>query len=399
MKILYIECNMGAAGDMLMAALTELIPKPENFIKKINSLNIPNTEIIAEKSVKCGITGTHINVKIHGKEEIEHIHNHHNNDNIHHSHNHSKMKDIENIIANLPLSKEVIKNAVGVYRLIAEAESHVHGKEIEDIHFHEVGTIDAVIDVVGCCMLMEELAPDKIIVSPIKTGFGEVKCAHGTLPVPAPAAAYILNDVPIYSGSEYGELCTPTGAALLKYFADEFKSMPIMKIKKIGCGMGVKDFKTANCLRTFIGETEENETDIVCELSCNIDDMTGEEISFAVNKLFEAEALDVFTTAIGMKKNRPAVLLSCLCHEADKDKIIESIFNYTSTIGIREKICTRYTLKRNEKTTVTEYGNIRIKECYGYGVKKSKPEYEDLAKIADKNNVSISYVKSKLCSK
>lgn len=406
MKTLYIECNMGAAGDMLMSALLELHPNPEEFIKNMNSLKIPNVEIKLEKSVKCGITGTHIRVISYGIEENEnmyehhHEHNHeHNHEHSHehnhehnHKHHHTKVSDIENIISNLDVSENVKKNAVKVYKLIAEAESNAHGKEIEDIHFHEVGTMDAVADVVGCCMLIEYLNADEIIVSPIRVGFGSVKCAHGVLSVPAPATAYILKDVPVYAGDEAGEMCTPTGAAVLKHFADKFENMPVMKIQKIGYGMGTKDFKTANYLRVFLGESSDK-TDSISELKCNIDDMTGEEIAFAFNKIFEAGALDVFTTAIGMKKNRPAVLLSCICREDNKNEIIKTIFKYTSTIGIRENISKRYILERTEKTLYTEYGDVRAKECRGYGVKKLKAEYDDVFEIADKNNISISDIK------
>ena len=278
MKTLYLECNMGAAGDMLMSALSELLPEPHGFIARLNKLNIPNVTVTAEKAVKCGITGTHIHVMVNGSEENGHMHNHG-----HEHHHHSGMKELEAIINNLDVSEAVRKNAIAAYRLIAEAESHVHGREIDNIHFHEVGTMDAVTDIVGTCMLIEELAPDKIIASPVHVGSGQVKCAHGILPVPAPATAYILRDIPIYGGEIRGELCTPTGAALLKLFVSEFKALPCMKLSKVGYGIGTKDFDTANCLRAMIGETEE--TDTAVELCCNIDDMTGEEIGFAVERL------------------------------------------------------------------------------------------------------------------
>lgn len=302
------------------------------------------------------------------------------------------MADIKNLISKFDLPEKVKNDAVSVYELIAEAESKAHNCEIENIHFHEVGTMDAVADIVGVCLLINYLDVDNIISSPINVGKGTVKCAHGILPVPAPATAYILRDVPIYSNEVSGELCTPTGAALLKYFSSKFSSMPTMKVEKIGYGMGTKDFGTANCVRAFIGETEDK-VDKVTELSCNIDDMSGERIAFAVNKLFKSGALDVYTTPIGMKKNRPAVLLTCICRGEDKEKLIHLIFKYTSTIGIRENTFNRYILDRKEEKIDTKYGEVRVKKSSGYGVSKMKVEYDDLERIALENDIDISEIK------
>ncbi len=398
MKTLYIECNMGAAGDMLMSALSELVPDSDGFVKKLGGIGIPNVTVEKERVQKCGVYGTHIKVAVGGEVEGEHMHEYeHSHEHMHehhHHHHHSGMSDIEHIIGGLAVSEKVRENALAVYKLIAEAESAAHGCPIEQIHFHEVGTMDAVTDIVGVCMLIEELAPDRIVVSPINTGSGQVRCVHGILPVPAPATAYILKDVPIYSNDVRGELCTPTGAALLKRFADEFSNMPHMKISAVGYGMGSKDFETANCLRAFIGESRElGETDEISELRCNLDDMTGEEIGYAVEKLFEGGALDVFTTPIGMKKNRPAVLLSCLCRPQDKEKIAELIFKYTSTIGVREYLCKRYVLQRRDITVNTNYGEVRAKKSSGYGTEKVKPEYDELARLADENGVALSDIK------
>lgn len=273
MKTLYIECNMGAAGDMLMAALLEICPEPEAFVEKLNSLQIPKVTYRCEKSVKCGVTGTHMSVLIDGEEEEsadvtghhhghshadehEHHHEHSHSEGHHHHHGpHTSMSDITRMIEALDIPEKVKQDAIAVYRLIAEAESHVHGKSVEEIHFHEVGTIDAVADVVGVCFLIHELAPEQIVASPVHVGKGQVHCAHGILPVPAPATAYILRGVPIYSGEINGELCTPTGAALLKYFCAKFGSMPVMQVDRIGYGMGKKDFEAANCVRVMFGES------------------------------------------------------------------------------------------------------------------------------------------------
>ena len=412
MKILYLDCGMGAAGDMLTSALLELIPDREEFIKELNELGIPHVKFTAEKSVKCGITGTHMTVTVHGEEEGEHHHHHHAGEHHHHHHDehlhepshgechehhhhHSGMHEIEHIISHLKISDKVRQNVLAVYNLIAEAESHAHGKPVTEIHFHEVGTMDAIADVTAVCMLMEKINPDKVYATPVHVGSGHVHCAHGILPVPAPATAFILKDVPIYGGKINGELCTPTGAALLKTFVDSFGEMPVMKTEKIGYGMGKKDFEVANCVRAILGEAE-NREDVVLELSCNVDDMTGEAISFAMDRLFDAGAFEVYTVPIGMKKSRPGTLIRVMCSEAKKDEIVRTIFKHTTTIGIRETVTHRYVLKREMETKTTPYGNVRCKVSSGYGVTRSKLEYDDLAKIAKEQGIGIEDVKKML---
>ena len=387
MKTLYIECNMGAAGDMLLASLAELTGDVKACEEKLNSLGIPDVTYNFEKSVKCGIEGTHARVVVNGVEEDEHMHEeHHHHDHEHsheHHHHHTHMSDIENIINGLNVSDKVKADALAVYGLIAEAESKAHGKPVTDIHFHEVGTMDAVADIAGVCVLLEQLAPDKIIVSPLATGFGEVKCAHGILPVPAPATAGILEGIPSYSGDVEGELLTPTGAALLKHFADSFGSRPVMAIDKTGYGMGKKDFAKANMLRTFIG-TSEGEDDKVIELICNVDDMTGEEIGYATGVLMDNGALDVFTTPVFMKKNRPGILITCVIKPEEKDKFAKLIFEHTTTIGIRYHGMDRFRLARREEKVKTKFGEASVKISEGFGVTKIKPEYDDVAGQADK---------------
>lgn len=387
MRILYIDCNMGAAGDMLMSALLELHPDADGFLERLNALGIPNVKISKNKSVKCGITGTHVDVSVGGEQEDEHMHEHHGHHHEHH-HHHTGMHEIEHIISHFDLPQRVRADILAVYHLIAEAESHAHGCEIDQIHFHEVGAMDAVADVTGVCMLMHELGIDKVIASPVHVGCGQVKCAHGTLPVPAPATAYILKDIPIYGGGIQGELCTPTGAALLAHFVNEFSDMPVMRVSKIGYGMGTKDFETANCLRVMIGEGEEEKNQVL-ELKCNIDDMTAEEIAFAAERLRKTGALEVFAVPANMKKNRQGTLLSCICKPSDKDNIVKAIFKYTSTIGVRQNVCERYVLDRTENIVETKYGSVRIKRAEGYGVKRAKTEYDDVVKIAEMLGVSV----------
>ncbi len=408
MRTLYLDCGMGAAGDMLTAALLELLPAPDEFVKELNALGIPGVHFQKETSVKCGITGTHMTVTVNGEEEGSHNLDHHDHDHSHahhgdvHDHNldrhdhsrahhhHSSLHDIEHIIrGHLSLPEKVQNDVMAVYRLIAEAESHVHGVPVTEIHFHEVGTMDAIADITAVCMLIDRLSPDEIVVSPVHVGSGQVKCAHGILPVPAPATAHILKDVPIYGGSIRGELCTPTGAALLKHFAARFDSMPVMKTQAIGYGMGKKNFEEVNCVRAMLGEAIST-GDEIYELSCNVDDMTGEEVGFAVERLFAAGALDVYTIPIGMKKSRPGVLIHIMCYKADRETMIRTAFKYTTTIGIRESGLSRYVLERHIETCETPYGAVRCKVSSGYGVERRKYEYDDLSRIAREKDISIS---------
>lgn len=392
MKTLYLDCSMGAAGDMLAAALLELLPDPDAFVAELNALAIPGVRFSREASVKCGITGTHLQVTVHGEEECAHDHHHahaHHHDHAHIHHHHASLHNIEHIVrGHLSLPATVADNVMAVYHLIADAESKAHGKPVSEIHFHEVGTMDAIADITAVCLLMHRLAPDEIIVSPVHVGSGQVHCAHGILPVPAPATATILQDVPIYGGSIQGELCTPTGAALLKHFADSFGEMPVMRTSAIGYGMGKKDFPAANCVRALLGERSDASDDVI-ELCCNIDDMTGEAIGYAFDKLFAAGALDVYTIPIGMKKSRPGHLLHVICREADKDALVRALFAHTTTIGIRENRFRRYTLDRRIETIETVDGPVRRKCSTGYGVSREKFEHDDLARIADAQGLSL----------
>ena len=382
MRILYLECNMGAAGDMLFGALLNFARG--DFIKKINSIGIPHVFVENEITEKCGIHGNHITVKINGHHEDEH---HHHEEH----HHHIGMEEICDIIDSLKVSDKVKANAIAVYKIIAEAESLAHNKPVTKIHFHEVGMMDAIADIVAVCMLIEEINPEKIYCSKIHAGSGTVKCSHGILPVPAPATAHILRGIPIYGGEIQGELCTPTGAALLKYFVSEFGGMPAIITEKIGYGMGTKDFPSANCLRAFLGAESESGTEI-SELSCNLDDMTPEDISCAEKILFKNGALDVFKTSIQMKKNRMGTLLTCLCRKSDSDKMSQLMLKHTTTLGVREVICKRTVLERKAVDIETKFGKIKAKISTGNDIYKMKPEYDDVEKAAEENNLTFGEV-------
>ena len=492
MKLLYLDCGMGAAGDMLGAALAELLPDDARhaFTSDLNAAGIPGVHVSLDPSVKCGITGTHLTVTVNGTEEKEgghshshehshhdhqhdHAHDHSHSHDHHHDHSHRSLHDIHHIIDDLKLPEAVRTDILAVYRLIAEAESKAHDKPVSEIHFHEVGTMDAIADIASVCLLLHKLAPDQIIASPIHVGSGQVKCAHGILPVPAPATAYILKDIPIYSGSIQGELCTPTGAALLKHFVTRFDQMPLMTPASTGYGMGTKDFPAANCVRAILGESfaenqdailgesfAENQpeqpacipaapastatpapattpastatpaseeaaiTETICERSCNVDDMTGEDIAFAIETFLQNGALDAFTVPCTMKKGRPGVLVTVLCKNPDQKQMTRLILQHTTTLGVRSAIKKRWILSRTESETVIPddmlanvtspdmpaeskahelktTGNgctIRSKTSTGFGITRNKYEHDDLEKIARTYGLTLAQVRALLAA-
>ena len=456
MKTLYLECKMGAAGDMLMAALYELIDNKEAFLDKMNHL-LPEVSVQAKPAEKCGILGTHMEVKIGGEEELsedvhehhhheeepsgdvhehhhhhdeelsgeeyehhhhhhdeeEHEHHHHDDEeehghhhhdgeehDHHHHHVHRSLADMAAIIDGLAVSDWVKEKALSVYQEIAKAESAAHGRPVDEVHFHEVGALDAVADITGVCLLMEEIGADRILCSPLNLGSGHVRCAHGILPVPAPATASLVKGIPSYTSDIQGELTTPTGAALLRAFAGSFGPMPTMSVERTGYGMGMKNFAKANCVRAFLGTEEtgaftgstEETKDAgrypgctgdahVVELVANLDDMTPEQAGFAMEELLGEGALDVFYQPIHMKKNRPAFLLTCICKEKDADLMAREILRLSTTFGVRKRICDRYTLEVSFEEKDTPWGTVRMKTGKGFGVEKTKPEYEDMIKI------------------
>ena len=406
MKTLYIDCSMGAAGDMLAAALLELMPDADAALSQMNAFGIHGVAYARERMAKCGIMGTHLSVKVHGEEEgrddregsgcrdhrdhrdhrddremHEHGHGHHE-----HHHEHHGLGDVLHLVGHLALPEKVKGDVAAVYQLLADAESRAHGRPVGEVHFHEVGALDAVADIAAVCWLLAELAPDEVVVSPIHVGSGTVRCAHGILPVPAPATAFLLEGVPSYSdGAVQGELCTPTGAALLKHFATRFGPQPTMSVKAVGYGAGAREFEgRANLLRASLGESvADGDADEVFELTCNIDDMTGEEIAFACERLFAAGAKDVLTIPVTMKKGRPGVMIQALCAVADHDALVAAMFRHTTTLGIRETRCRRQVLARREETVALSDGTtVRRKVSEGYGVRRATREFDDVAAAA-----------------
>lgn len=451
MKTLYIECNMGAAGDMLMSALYELLEDKQGFLDVMNGLGLPGVKVEAQQGKTCGIAGTHMAVTVNGEEETEpgagageghlyehgseaahdhdhfhehgeaedhhhehgHFHEHGEAEDHHHEHHHDHHHDhdethdghhhthgegrgghhhatpghIADLIGSMDLPEEVKRHARAVYDEIARAEAKAHGCPVSDVHFHEVGALDAVADVTGVCYAMYLIGAEKILVSPVHVGSGTVRCAHGIMPVPAPATANILEGVPVYGGSVKGELCTPTGAALLKHFADSFGPMPVMVTERTGIGIGTKTFDQANCIRVFLGETGEKGNGEITELVCNIDDMTPEALAYACSRLLEQGALDVYTVAGTMKKGRPGHVLTVLCRPEDEGKIAHRILAETTTNGLRVHRCGKYFLTPGTGNVATHWGEVRVKTAEGFGISHAKPEYEDVARLARENRL------------
>ena len=397
---------MGAAGDMLTAALLELVPDRAAALARINALGIPGVHVHADPATVCGLVGTRMDVHIHGHTEEEHGHHHHHHHDHGsmdadaqervppHHHHHASRADIAAQIAALNASDAVKAHVQAVYDLIADAEAKAHGRPVSEIHFHEIGMADALSDIASVALLLEELAPVRVVASRPEVGGGFVQCAHGTLPVPAPATANILTGVPYTSGAANCELLTPTGAALLVHFADAFGPMPPLAVERTGLGLGHREVPgRLNGVRAFLGEeaggtrscaselggtrscasaTEPNGR--VAELRANIDDMTGEDLAFACDRLRTAGALDVSLAPLTMKKGRPGHLLIVLAPLDLADALAAAILRETSTFGVRRVDCARYELEREIVP-----GDVRVKVGRGYGVEKSKPEFADRA--------------------
>ena len=366
MKTLYLDCQMGASGDMIAGALLELMPDREAAVAELNALGIPGVVFEARTLPKCGIAATHLSVLVNGREEGAACEGHqHHHEGHHHGahrhHEHRSLDDMLKIVDALLLSPDVA-------RRVREA------------------------DIVAACWLLERTGADEVVASPVNVGSGTVMCAHGELPVPAPAAAILLEGVPTYSdGAIRGELTTPTGAALLKSFVSRFASQPPMVVEAIGCGAGAKDFPRANFVRALLGASCGGATEEILELRFNVDDMTGEELAFASNRILQAGALDVSFAGVVMKKGRPGHIACVLCKTVDRDAVLSAIFANTSTLGVRELLCRRYAMERSfERVRLADGTEIRRKVASGYGVRRAKWEADDVAAYAVKHAIPLS---------
>ncbi len=387
MRTLFLECNAGASGDMILGALTDLLKAPAELGAMLESSGIPGVRCEIETSDRSSITGTSVRILVDGVEEGTPGEKKH--------HEHHSLGDVMGIIAGLKVSDRVKKDASEIYSIIAEAESQVHGKPVSEVHFHEVGALDAIADIVGVCLLVEKLAPEQIISSPLRTGYGTVECAHGVLPVPAPATANILKGMPVYAGDEEGEFTTPTGAAIIKHFAARYAQMPVMEYEDCGIGFGKKSSKTANMLRAYIGEAEEA-MPTVTEIRTDIDDMTPEDLGGIIDLLMASGALDASICPVIMKKSRPGYILSCICRDEDTDDMAMIILAHTSSVGLRFHRCQRYEMKPSFIKYRTDFGDVRIKISEGYGLRKWKPEHDDMTKAAITNGVTVDEVRKNI---
>jgi uncharacterized protein (TIGR00299 family) protein len=368
MKVLYFDCPAGLSGDMALGALLGLGLDEAAFRSELNKLGI-NDEFALEvkRSEKCGVAGTAVRVHLAYEHEHEHPA----------GHGHRKLGDIVDLICGSALDTIIKDKAIGMFRLLAQAEGAVHGIPPEEVTFHEVGAVDSIVDIVGTCVAMRMVGAGRVVFSALNTGSGSVKCAHGVLPVPAPATLEILKGVPCYSDGTQSELTTPTGALIARTFAEAFGPMPEMAVESVGYGLGSKDFAFPNAARAIIGRVEPGEERAVCVVECNIDDMPGEAAGYALEKLFAAGALDAFFTPIQMKKNRPAFMLTAICSPDKRENIERTMLTETTTLGVRVHEARRATLRRRNEAVETPWGNIRVKIADGPEGPKLAPEYED----------------------
>lgn len=398
MKILYYECFAGISGDMNLGAMIDLGVDINYLKENLSKLGIDDEfEINTSTKSKMGISGTKLDVI------IKDHHHHHNNDNNKHEHNHNRnYYDIENLINKSDLSERVKKISLDIFMKIALAESKVHGRSMEEVHFHEVGATDSIVDIVGAAICYDKMGIDIIYSSTIEVGSGFVKCAHGKMPVPAPATAEILKDIKIHRGGVKGEATTPTGAAIISVLVNYYDQNISMTVNKVGYGLGTKDFAIPNLLRVSIGEIDEvPQNDFVRAkqfvIETNIDDMNQEFLPYIEEELLASGALDVFKTPIIMKKGRAAIKLSILVGEEKKELVTEFLFRQTRTLGVRIFCVDKVMLKRNFIDVETKYGTVTIKEALINGeVIKYKPEFEQLKLIAKKYNMNIQDVQYKV---
>lgn len=380
MKTLYWECKMGASGTMLMASLYELLPAPEQFcfLEQMNHL-IPGITISAQKKSACGITGTHMEL-VHQKGSESHSRRRHNT-----------LADLASIVSHFPLPATVLENANAVCQRIWTVKSDHAAFSVESPSDGS-DVFGTILDVTGTCLAIHLLNPEHIVVSPIHLGNGQVRTSYGMVPVPMPATVKLLEGIPCYCGDIQGELCTPTGAALLARFGKEFCAMPPMTLLSTGCGMGTRKYPAANCVRAFWGERNDQGRPAIVELCCHIDDMTAEALAYAGERLLALGALDVTSAPLVMKKGRAGILFTVLCKPADEERIAHAVLRETSTSGIRVRHCSKYILTPSIRTIETNYGSIRIKCADGAGIHREKPEYEDVANAARQTSVPFQQV-------
>lgn len=381
MKIAYFDCFSGVSGDMTLGALLACGADEAAFRAGLAALRVPGYTLSVQQVQRAGIIATDVDVRLH---EADQGHGRH-------------LSDIAEILQRSPLSERVRRQALAVFTRLADAEAKIHGTTREMIHFHEVGAVDAIVDIVGSCLLLEMLGVEQVVVSGIPCGTGSIHCQHGWMPVPAPATLELLHGFPVYSVDIRGELVTPTGAALVTTLADPALagSMPAMRVLGTGYGAGKKQFAPdrPNLLRVVLGETEDSfdrTPQTVTVLETNLDDQNPEGFELLMERAFAAGALDVFLTPIQMKKNRPATLLTVLCPTDRAETLTELLFRETGTFGVRVREQRRSTLERSWRTVTTPYGDIRLKTGAWHGqTMTAAPEYEDCKAAARTHGIPL----------
>lgn len=389
MKILYFDCFSGISGDMILGTLVDLGLDPAYLTDELKKLHLEGYSIVYSQKFTGGIIGSDVDVRLEHSEFIDGHHSEH--------HHHRNLEDCQSIINKSSLSNWVKKQANQVFDEVAHAEAHVHGKSVEKVHFHEVGAVDSIIDIVGAFIGFEKLGIEKVYASALHDGYGFINCAHGRMPIPVPAVAQMLassqKNIPYKQDNVPTELVTPTGMAIIKTIAADFGLQPSMHVLKIGYGTGKRDTGGMNALRGMLGEQKETiKKDEVALLEANIDNQTGEILGYVMNRLFSAGALDVFYTSIYMKKNRPAVKLSVIAAPADEEKIIALILSETTTLGVRVSRCPRFIMNREILKVQTEYGAIHVKHAFWNEVDKWSPEFDDCAFLAQEFHVPLAEI-------
>lgn len=410
MRTLYYDCFAGLSGDMNLGAMIDLGVDIEHLKAELSKLGLDHEyKLSIKRDEKHGIFGTKVDVvdlnHTHSHHhDHHHDHDHHDHDHSHHHHDHSMLRDyldICRIIEESALSDVVKRDSIRIFRIIAEAEAKIHNKSVDEVHFHEVGAIDSIVDVVGAAICMEALGVESVMASTVEVGSGFVKCAHGLMPIPAPATAEILRGVPIKNNVEKFEMTTPTGAAILKAYVSRFTDDKHFRIEKIGYGLGTRNLEIPNLVRTMIVDVtidrplEEETTQWIFET--NIDDMSSEHLVYAEERLLEEGALDVYKTPIIMKKGRPAIKLSVLSKAGDLKRLQKVLFSETTSIGMRMYKVEKLKIDRTYETVETEFGPISVKRAFFDGeCVNAKPEYEHIKRIAQESGLSIKEVTNRI---
>ncbi len=418
MKVLYFDCFSGISGDMTLGALLDLGIDKAAFMAELEKLKVDGYSIEINNKIKNGISGTDVHVVLeetghheddeeHQYGEIHHIDHHHHGEHEHthedaheHTHTHNSernLEDIEHIINHSELRPRVKSMSIKIFREIARAEAKVHGKGINEVHFHEVGAVDSIVDIVGSCICLDMLGVERIFASELHEGKGFVKCAHGLLPVPVPAVMEMLcsSKIPLITEDIPFELVTPTGLAIIKTISSGFGKMPPMSIEKTGYGMGKRETGRFNALRVVMGSLYQQDmipNDEISILETNIDNMSPEIMGYTMEKLLDSGALDVYYTPIYMKKSRPSAMLTVLVKCGEEKKISDIIFSETSTLGIRISHSQRFCMDRELVKVNTQYGDVRVKVANIGDIMKFAPEYEDCRSIALKTGMPIKEV-------